>query len=70
MTTVKLLSRRQVAELLSVSERTVRRLVENGDLPVPVRIGRAARWHEAGVINFIRSLSEGPAKQLEQEPSP
>jgi excisionase family DNA binding protein len=62
MRKVKLLNRRQVAELLAVSERTVRRLVEKGDLPAPVRIRRAVRWHEAGVVDYIRRLPQGSVK--------
>jgi excisionase family DNA binding protein len=76
MPRVKLLSRRQVAELLSVSDRTVRRLAERGDLSAPVRIGRAARWHESGVLDYVRQLSQGqqdsskksrPLEQVEPE---
>jgi excisionase family DNA binding protein len=55
---VKLRNRRQVAELLSVSERTVRRLMEKGDLPAPVRLGRAVRWFEADVIAYLRRLPQ------------
>ena len=58
---VKLRTRLQVAELLSVSERTVRRLVENGDLPAPVHIGRAVRWHECDVLDYVRRLSQTPS---------
>ncbi len=63
---VKLLDCRQIAELLAVSERTVRRLVRNGALPAPVHIGRAVRWHEAGVLDYVRRLSQGPDKQREE----
>lgn len=59
---VKLRNRRQVAEILAVSERTVRRLVKNGDLSAPVYIGRAARWCEADVFDYVRRLSQAKTK--------
>lgn len=60
-TSVKLLNRHQIAVLLAVSERTVRRLVKNGDLSVPLYIGRAARWREADVLDYVRRLSQAKA---------
>ena len=54
---VQLRSRRQVAGILAVSERTVRRLVEQGELAAPIRIGRAARWRDSDVLDYVRKLS-------------
>jgi excisionase family DNA binding protein len=59
---VKLRNRRQVAEMLAVSERTVRRLVTDGELAAPLYIGRAARWREADVLDYVRRLSQSQAK--------
>ena len=42
----RLISRRQLAERLGISERTVMRMEESGHLPPPVRIGlrRVGHW--------------------------
>jgi excisionase family DNA binding protein len=58
---VKLLSRRHVAEMLGVSERTVVRLTKQGVLPVPLHVGRAVRWPEADILSAIRRLSQSPS---------
>lgn len=42
-----------VAELLGVSTRHVRRLVDAGKCPQPVRLGRACRWPRAVVETWI-----------------
>lgn len=55
-----LLTARETAELLRVDQRTLRRLVHEGSVPQPIRIGRRAiRW-DARVL--YRSLGmEGPS---------
>jgi len=59
--TPTLLTARETAELLRVDQRTLRRLVHEGSVPPPVRIGlRAIRW-DARVL--FRALGmEGGAK--------
>ncbi|WP_404292883.1 helix-turn-helix transcriptional regulator [Microvirga sp. RSM25] len=44
----KLVSRKQLAERLGVSERTIMRLEESGYLPPPVRVGqrRVGHWED------------------------
>jgi len=59
---VKLLSRRQVAAILGVSERTVTRLSEKSILPKPLHVGRAVRWPESEILSAIHQLAEAPAK--------
>ncbi len=53
----RLLRRREVAELLGVSVRTVNRLAERGELEV-VRIGRGARFHADDVRALIERSRE------------
>jgi excisionase family DNA binding protein len=48
----KLRTIEETAELLSVSVRTVRRLIESGALPVH-RIGRAVRISDADIAAFL-----------------
>lgn len=43
----------QVATLLSVSRRTVWRLVSEGKLIAPIHIGRAARWQYGQLKRWI-----------------
>ncbi len=66
-TPVNLRNRRQVAEMLAVSERTVRRLVTDGEFAAPLYIGRAARWREADVFDYVRRLSQAPTQQSSEE---
>ena len=52
----RLLSIKQVAKILSVSEKTVRRLREAGRLPRHVKIGRSIRWRYADIRRFVERL--------------
>jgi excisionase family DNA binding protein len=53
-----LLTTAQVAELLAVSERTVKRLVAGHRLPC-VRIGRAVRFDYQAVFRWLEARQEG-----------
>ncbi len=48
-----LLDARGVAALLSVSVRHVRRMETAGELPRPVRLGRAVRWRRAELLDWL-----------------
>jgi excisionase family DNA binding protein len=41
------------ARVLGVSSRHVRRLVDAGKCPAPVRLGRSCRWSRAAVETWI-----------------
>jgi excisionase family DNA binding protein len=60
---ILLVSRRQVAAMLGVSQRTVIRLTQQGVLPTPLRVGRGVRWPETQILDAIRRLSQVPAAQ-------
>ncbi len=47
-----MIKRGQVARLLGVCERTVSRMVADGQFPEPVKIRGAARWLLADVLRF------------------
>lgn len=47
---------RQVAELLSLSVRKVWRLVANGELAPPVKIGRCSVWFDSDISEFQMRL--------------
>lgn len=50
----------ELADLLKVSVRTIRRMDSAGKLPPPVRIGHCKRWFFSEVLDLLRSGS--PAK--------
>jgi predicted DNA-binding transcriptional regulator AlpA len=47
---------REVAELLSLSVRNVWRLVAEGKLAPPAKIGRCSVWFESDIIEFQMQL--------------
>ena len=54
----KLLSCREVAQLLSVSKRTVLRMSARGDLPPPVRLGGSLpRWRLSDLQHHLDILA-------------
>jgi excisionase family DNA binding protein len=48
-----LVSAKQLAELLSVSVRTIRRLDTSGVLPKPVQLGGSVRWPQREIAAWI-----------------
>jgi predicted DNA-binding transcriptional regulator AlpA len=48
-----LLDVRAVARLFSLSTQTVRRLDSRGQIPPPIRIGRAVRWYKPHVLGWL-----------------
>lgn len=50
-----LISVEQVAEMLSISVRTVWRLVSTHRIAPPLRIGRLVRWRLVDVVDWIKN---------------
>lgn len=48
-----LLNSREVAKLLTVSDRTVYAMQKSGEMPKPVRIGRAVRWGRTEIMAWV-----------------
>jgi len=48
-----LLTDKQVATLLSMSSRTIRRLSDAGKMPLPLRIGGCVRWRKIDIERWI-----------------
>ena len=53
----KLLTADDLAEILQLTRRAVHMMVQRGDIPRPIKIGRAARW-PADEIEAILSRKE------------
>ena|SRR5436190_22310041 len=50
----RMLTAQEVARLLGLNRRSVRRLVLSGQLPAPLRIGkRAVRWHRKDIDAWV-----------------
>ena len=56
---MRLVNKRQLADYLSVSQTTVGRMADRGDLPKPLRLGPGVvRWDLQKIDGFIDSFSE------------
>jgi prophage regulatory protein len=53
----RMINVREVASILSLSTRSVWRLVAKGELPKPARFGRSARWRLADIEACIEARS-------------
>jgi excisionase family DNA binding protein len=53
-----LLSLPEVAAILGVCVRSVRRSIDRGELPKPVRVGRAVRMFKSDVDTYLERLRE------------
>ncbi len=49
----QLLTRREVAERLGIDYRTVPRLVQAGDIPRPVSVGKRQRWRKGDLPGAV-----------------
>lgn len=49
----KMLNCREVAEILSLTPRTIRRLNEEGKLPAALKIGGSLRWSPTQLESFL-----------------
>ncbi|OGV57180.1 MAG: hypothetical protein A2283_20960 [Lentisphaerae bacterium RIFOXYA12_FULL_48_11] len=54
-----LLSFDEVATLLDVSSRTVRRLVASGELPEPVKVRKSSRLKVSEVDDYLKRITDG-----------
>jgi len=59
-----LLRRGQVAELVGLPERTLRRLVSSGAFPRPVALGKSVRWRRSDVTRWVDQLEADPGPLL------
>ena len=48
----------EVAKFFSINPRTVRRLWQRGEFPEPIRLGKAVRWREQTLVDFVNNKSK------------
>lgn len=56
--TPRLLRLVEVAKILGVCVRSVRRAIARGELPRPVRVGRSVRLFQSDVLAYLQRLRE------------
>ena len=54
----ELLTVAQVAAMLRLSERSVWRMTSTGELPRPLRFGRAVRWRRQTILDRLRDMEK------------
>ncbi|WP_345783024.1 helix-turn-helix transcriptional regulator [Coraliomargarita parva] len=54
----RLLRIEELIERLSISRRSIYRLIADGEFPRPIPIGRAARWCLSDVENYLERLKQ------------
>ena len=59
---VELVNARELAKILSVSERTLYRLKSTGELPTPVVLGGSVRWRLSEIRQWIANGCPRPVK--------
>ena len=57
MSTDTLLTRKEAAERLAISKRTLEREIARGKFPRPLKIGRSSRWPASDVLQYLERLS-------------
>lgn len=58
----QLLTADQLANLLQISERTLRRLISSGKIMSPTRIGRQLRWPLGEITKWIEQGCPAPER--------
>lgn len=53
-----LIDKKQLADLLKVSVKTIDLMLAKGTVPKPLRLGRLVRFKESEVQDFIEKLSQ------------
>ncbi len=66
----RLLKRVDICSDLAISAATFYRLVSDGEIPQPIKIGRAARWKSTDIATFVASrIAEAALLEKCDEPS-
>ena len=68
----RLLRRREVEQMVSLSRASIYRLADSGDFPHPIRVGpRAVRWRLRDIEQWMseRPLTTDKVEKVSKEPS-
>jgi excisionase family DNA binding protein len=57
----RLLSKKQVADALGLSQRSVDRLVATRRMPLPLRFGRTVRWRPSDIAAYLERSAAASA---------
>lgn len=58
-----LLTKKQIAEYLGVTVRSIDRYVAAGELPNPIRIGGRLRWRQQALAEFIERREQAAQRR-------
>ena len=62
-----ILDERQLAATISVSPRTIRRMVARFELPPPIRLGGHSVWFAGRVLAHLENAAERAAREAERQ---
>lgn len=65
----QLLRPERLADLIGCSARTLRRMVADGAVPPPLRLGRLRRWREADIYDWMAGQRSIAARSSDPEVS-
>ena len=54
-----LLTTKEVADLMQVSQRHIQNMVKRGQLPQPLRLGKSIRFRRADIRRFLNGDADG-----------
>ncbi len=57
----------ELADVLGVQKRTVRRMVQRGELPPPVRFGGRSTWQIGGILRHYEARADKAARDAERQ---
>lgn len=63
----RLLTARDVAGYLAVSEATVHRMAKRGDLPAAIRVGNSVRWDRATIDRWLDNMAATDAGYVDPD---
>ena len=58
---------KEMAQALTMSERSVWRLAATGEIPAPFRVGRSVRWRRATVELWLQKQERAALRQQQAE---
>lgn len=65
----RLMNMQEVADIFRVSTRHIRRVIERGEFPQPIRLGVCIRWSRKTIDDWIASGCKGEKHDEEKEQS-